>query len=173
MIVWGAHTLTEAMKDWQKCLVAGPTTGCQTNKDSCIEEKNRVRQPSVRYTQKNKQKKNKYINTHTHKYACWYVWLYEERQRSRVRQPAVRCTQKFKQTNMHTRVSVYVCVHEERQRIIVTLVTTAAQGCASDLWMCAHAHVCWYCFPNLSTVSVHLPVHTVAQKTISHTHATL
>jgi hypothetical protein len=38
---------------------------------------------------------------------------------------------------MHTCVSLYVCVYEERERISVTLVTTAAQGCTSDLCMCA------------------------------------
>ncbi len=88
--------------------------------------------------------------------------------RIRVRQPAVRYTQKSKQTNMHTRVSVYVCVHEERERISVTLVTTAAQGRASDLCMCAR--VCWYHFAHLSTASVCLPVHAVTQ-THTHTHA--
>ncbi len=40
---------------------------------------------------------------------------------------------------MHTCASVYVCVYEERERISVTLVTTAAQGCASDLCMCVRA----------------------------------
>ena len=62
-----------------------------------------------------------------------------------------------KQTNKHNCVSVYVCVYEERERISVTLVTTAAQGCASDLCMCARARVCWHYFANLSTVSVCLP----------------
>ena len=70
---------------------------------------------------------------------------------------------------MHTCVSVYVCVYEERERISVTLVTTAAQGCASDLYMRARVLACWYYFANLSTVSVGLPVHTVTQKN-SHTH---
>ncbi len=35
-----------------------------------------------------------------------------------------------------TCVSVNACVYEERERISVTLVTTAAQGCASDFCMC-------------------------------------
>jgi hypothetical protein len=43
---------------------------------------------------------------------------------------------------MHTCVSVYVCVYEERERISVTLVTTAAQGRASDLYMCVCARAC-------------------------------
>jgi hypothetical protein len=54
----------------------------------------------------------------------------------------VRYTQKSKQIDMHTCVSVYVYVYAERERISVTLVTTAAQGCASDLSMCARARVC-------------------------------
>ena len=64
-------------------------------------------------------------------------------------------------------VSVYIYVYTERERISVTLVTTAAQGCASDLCMCVCARVCWYYFADLSTVSVCLPVHTVTQQ---HTH---
>jgi hypothetical protein len=165
------RTLTKAMNARQKWLVAGPTTGCWTNQATCIEEKQWVRQPAVRYTHKNKPKQNKYINTHEHKYACWYVWLYEERQRIRVQQQAVRYTQKSKQTIMHACVSVYAYTYEERERISVTLVTTAAQGFASDLCMCASACECWYYFANLSTLSVCLPVHTVAQ-THTHTQAT-
>ncbi len=46
---------------------------------------------------------------------------------------------KIKQTNIHTCVSVYACVYEERERISVTRVTTAVQGCASDLCMCSRA----------------------------------
>ncbi len=48
-------------------------------------------------------------------------------------------------------VSVNVCVYEERERISVTLVSTAAQGCVSDLCMCVCACVCWSYFANLST----------------------
>ncbi len=109
------------------------------------------------------------LHTHTHKYVCWYVWLYEKREWIRVRQTAVRYTQQNKQTNMHNCVSVYVYVYEERERINVTLVTTAAQACASALCMCVCACVCWYCFANPSNVSVCLPVHTVTQ-THTHTH---
>jgi hypothetical protein len=36
------NTLTEAMKARQKCPLAGPTTGCSANKDTCIKEKQRV-----------------------------------------------------------------------------------------------------------------------------------
>ncbi len=160
------------MEDRQKCLLAGPATGCRTPKVACIEKKKRVRQPAVRYTQQNKTKKNKYIHAHTHKYACWCVWLHEERQRIRVRPPPVRYTQKSKQSNMHTCVSVNAYVYEKREWISVTLVTTAAQGCASDLCMprCVRARVCWHYFANLSAVPVRLPMHTVTQKhSFTHT----
>jgi hypothetical protein len=95
------RTLTAARKARQKRRLAGQTTGCWSNKATCIDEKQRVRQPAAKYIQKNKQKKNKYIHTQTQKYACWYV-----------------------------------CLYEERERISVTLVTTAAQGCPSDLCTC-------------------------------------
>jgi hypothetical protein len=72
---------------------------------------------------------------------------------------------------MHTFVSVYACVYAEQKQISVTLVTTAAQGCLSDLYMCASARLCWYYFANLSTVSVCLPVHTMTH-THTHTQAT-
>ena len=57
------RTLTKVMKAPWKRRVEGPTTGCCSNKAACIEEKQRVRQPAARYTQKNKQKKN-----------CMIVW---------------------------------------------------------------------------------------------------
>jgi hypothetical protein len=102
------------MKARQKRRLAGSTTGCCANKEPCIEEKQRVRQPAVRYTQKNKKKKNKYIHTQTHRHACWYACLYEERE--------------LKQKQTSICVSLYVFEYEERERISVTLVTTAAQG---------------------------------------------
>jgi hypothetical protein len=61
------------MKARQKCPVAGSTTGCCPNEDTCIEEKQRVRQPAVRYTQQNKTKKIKYIHAQANKNACWYA----------------------------------------------------------------------------------------------------
>ncbi len=47
--------------------MAGQKTGCCPNKVSCIEEKQRVRQTAVGYTQKSKQK-NTCIHIHTHTY---------------------------------------------------------------------------------------------------------
>jgi hypothetical protein len=46
------RTLTQAMKARQKRRLAGPTTGCCPNKASCIDEKQRVRPPAARTTQK-------------------------------------------------------------------------------------------------------------------------
>ena len=76
---------------------------------------------------------------------------------------------------MHTCVSVYVYVYDERERISGTLITTAAlaQGCESDLCMCAHAHVGWYYFANLSTVSSNDRksfICTAGGNTITHPH---
>ncbi len=47
----------------------------------------------------------------------------------------------LRKTNKQTsiRVSVYACVYVERERISVTLVTTAVQGCVSDLCLCSRA----------------------------------
>jgi hypothetical protein len=91
------------MKARQKRRMAGLTTGCWPKQASCIKEKQQVRPPGV----------------------------YEERERIRVREQAVRYTQKGKQTNMHTCVSVYVYVYEERERLSVTLVTTNMHTCVS------------------------------------------
>ena len=46
-----------------------------TKKNASIEEKQRVRQPAVRYTHQNKQKKNKYI--HTHRHASTHICMYD------------------------------------------------------------------------------------------------
>ena len=58
------RTLTEVMKVRQKHRVAGPTTGCLAKQDTCFELQQRVRQPDVRYTQKEK-KEQIYTYTHT------------------------------------------------------------------------------------------------------------
>ena len=70
-----------------------------------------------------------YTHTQTHEYACWYAWLYEERERIRVRQPAARYPQKNKQPNMYTWVSVhvykcfffFVCCSEYTLQLVVKL----------------------------------------------------
>jgi hypothetical protein len=76
--------------------------------------------------QANKIKAN--IHTNTHLYVCFY-------EKQRVRQPDVVYTQRRKETKnkskeMFTHTHLYVCLyvwlHEERERICVTLVTTAA-----------------------------------------------
>jgi hypothetical protein len=58
--------LTKAMKARQKCQLAGPTTGCCASQETCIEEKQRVRQSAVVYTQKKERK----ISTHACTYTC-------------------------------------------------------------------------------------------------------
>ncbi len=68
--------------------------------------------------------------------------LHEERELIRVRQPAVSYTQKSKLTNVHTCVSVNACVYEERERISVTLVTTAALKSVRVISACTRARVC-------------------------------
>jgi hypothetical protein len=62
------------MKARQIRRLAGTTTGCCSNKAPCIEEKQRVSQPAVRYAQRNKTKMNKYMHEHTQVY-IWYVSL--------------------------------------------------------------------------------------------------
>jgi hypothetical protein len=103
------HTLTEDMITRQKRTVAGPTTGCCANKESCTEEKQRIRQPAVRYTEQNKTKKPTYTCTDTQEWML-VCMLYVNRQRIRVGQPAVRYTQKSKQTSMHACVRWHVCL---------------------------------------------------------------
>jgi hypothetical protein len=79
----------------------------------------------------------------------------------------------LRKANKQTNVPVCLCVHvyKERERISITLVTTTAQGCASDLCMCAR--VCWYYFADLSIVSIYLPVHTVTCKIKKHKSKTI
>jgi hypothetical protein len=116
------------MKTRQKRPVAGPTTGCCANQASCIEEKQRVRQPAVRSPHEKKPKKEQ-IYTYTHTQVRMLV-------------SAVRYTQKNKQTNIHTCVSVYACVYEERERIRVTLVycVCLSAGAHRDTHTHTHPH---------------------------------
>ncbi len=66
------------MKARPKCRLAGPTTGCWTNQATCIEEKQRVRQTAVRYTQKSNQIYI-WISTRTNTmYVCMYDCLRSE-----------------------------------------------------------------------------------------------
>ena len=112
----------------------------------------------------NRKRTNTYMLTHTRMHAGMHDCMRSESESELGTQLSGILNKTNKQTNMHNCVSVYVYVYEERERISVTLVTTAAQACESDLCMCARARVCSYYFANLSTVSLHLPVHTVEQK---------
>jgi hypothetical protein len=65
-------------------------------------------------------------------------------------------------------------VYEERERISVTLVTTAAQGCASDICMCVRACVCAGIISLISLFCVFLSVGAQCDtKTHTHIQATL
>jgi hypothetical protein len=72
-----------------------------------------------------------------------------------------------KQTNMHTCVSVFVYVCGTRANQRHNRHHRKSSVCECSLHVRARANVCWFCFANLSTVSVCLLVHTVTQK---HTH---
>ncbi len=111
------------MRARRKCQVARPTTGCWTKKATCIEEKKRVRRPAVRYSQKSKQKKNKYIHTQTHK----------SESESELRQRAVRYSQKKKQNKQeYLCLSMYVCMHSSPPKLQGVRVISAR----------AHARMC-------------------------------
>ncbi len=127
----------------------------------------RVRQPAVRYTEKNKQRKNKYIHTQTRKHACWYVWLYEERERIRVRQTAVRYTQKSEQTNQHTCVSVSVCVWGARANQRHTRHHRSSSVCEWSLHACARVWAGTISLISLFCVCLSAGAH---RDTNTHTH---
>jgi hypothetical protein len=63
------------MKARQKCPMAGPTTGYGAIQATCIEEKQRVRQPTVRYAQK---RTNIYIHTQTSMHVDMYDCMRSE-----------------------------------------------------------------------------------------------
>jgi hypothetical protein len=139
------------MKVRQKRRLAGPTTGCCPNQDTCIEEKQRYRQPTVRYNEQNKRGEK---NIHKHRHTSIRVGMYDcmRSERESDSELGNELSGILRRRKMHTCVSVYVyVVYEERERISVTLVTTAAQGVCE--WSAAGAHR--------------------DTKTISHTHATL
>ena len=67
-------TLTQAMKAQKKRRLAGPTTGCCTTKDTCIEVNGELgRQLSGALRKAHKQKTNTYIHTHTQ--VCMFVCM--------------------------------------------------------------------------------------------------
>jgi hypothetical protein len=70
------HTLTQALKVRLKCRMARPTTGSRTNKATCIDESQRVRQPVVSHNQKKSKGKKTYLFTYTHvcTFVCMIVW---------------------------------------------------------------------------------------------------
>jgi hypothetical protein len=79
--------------------------GCCTMWATCIDEKQRGRQPAVRYTEEEK----KDTHTQTHEYASWYAWLHEEQKRIRVRPPTVKLYSE-KQVNKHAYLCFSACI---------------------------------------------------------------
>jgi len=122
------------MKARKKCPVAGPTTDCCANKDTCIEEKQRVRQPAVNYTKQNKTKKEQ---IYTYRFASMKVGMYDCMRTDRESEFSNKLSGILRQTSQQTCMLVclwmYVCIRSESES--ASLVTTAAQGCASDLCM--------------------------------------
>jgi hypothetical protein len=64
------RTRTQAMKARQKCRLTGPTTGWRSNQVPCIEEKQRVRETNVRYTQKTKHTLTHFQHFHSSTVLC-------------------------------------------------------------------------------------------------------
>jgi hypothetical protein len=68
------------MKALQTRRLTGPTTGCCTNKASCIEEKQRVKATSCKVYSEKQTKKRTNINIHRHKIGmlvCLILWSRE------------------------------------------------------------------------------------------------
>jgi hypothetical protein len=159
------------MKALKKRRVQGPTTGCWTNKDPCVEEKERVRQPAARYAHKKKEKKkNIYFHTHTSMHVGMYACMRSESESELANQ----LSGILRKTNKQTSIRVCLCMHVCRRS-----ESESASHSSPPLFKgvrvisaCVHARVpcvCWSYFADLSTVSVCLPVHIVTQ-THTHTH---
>ena len=156
------------MKAWQKRRLTGSTTGCCSNKDTCIQDKQRVRQPAVRYTQQNITKKEQ---IYTHRHTSMHVGMYDCMRSESESELGSQLSGILRKANKHAWMLVCVCVcmclcgvranqrHTRHHR--------SSRVCEWSLHVCARACACWHYFANISTVSVCLPVHTVTQK---HTH---
>ena len=108
------HTLTEAMKARQKRRLAGPTTCCWTNKAACIEEKQRVRPPAVRYTQE-KKKIYIYIHTHTSMHVGLYACMRSESESELGNQLSGILRKASKQTCILVCLCLYMCMRSESE----------------------------------------------------------
>ncbi len=97
---------------------------------------------------------------------CMIVWSESESELGHQLSSILRS----KQTNMHTCVSVFVCVWGARVNQRHTRHHRSSRVCAWFL----HVRARWHYFANLSTVSVCLPVHTVTHDCVCvfmcHTH---
>jgi hypothetical protein len=151
------------MKDRQKCRVTRPTTGCCPNKETCIEEKQRVRQTTLRYTQPRRHRSSSVCewSLHVCERGCWQLSCMlikvDEQKTDAFMHISLRWSiqttvfspkKNDSGKRMHAHARVHACAHRS---------STASQGCARAHYMCEC--VCWYYFANPSTVSVCLSVH--------------
>ncbi len=99
------HTLTEAMKARQKRRVAGPTTGCCTNKDTCIEEKQRVRQKNCQvYSER---QTNLFIYPRIHAQVCMFVCMIVWGARANQRHTRHHRSSRVCEWSLHVRAGVF------------------------------------------------------------------
>ncbi len=112
------------MKARQKCRLTGPTAGCWTNKDTCIEEKQRVRHSCRVYSDKQT--------------------IMKARQKCRLTGPTTGCCTN-KETCIEEKQGVYV---NRMSRVCECALTTCACVCCyylpnkSTVSVCLSIHVC-------------------------------
>jgi hypothetical protein len=160
------------MKARQNRRVSGPTTGCWTNQATCIEEKQRVREPAIRYAQEKQTKKrtNMYTHAHTSMNVVRYDCKRSESESELGNQPVMKIRKENKQTCILVCLSMYVCMRSESESVSHSSPPQLKGVRVISACVCVRARVCWYYFANLSTVSVSLPVHTVTQQKHTHKH---
>ncbi len=104
------------MKARQKCPVAGPTTCCIPKKDTCIDEKQSVRQPAASYTQNNQQKKNQiYTLRHTSLHVGMYACMRSESESELGNQLSGILRKSNKQTYIRVCLCMHVCMRSESE----------------------------------------------------------
>jgi hypothetical protein len=134
------RTLTEAMKSLKKRRVPGRTTGCSSNQEPCIEEKQRVRQPAVRSTQRSKKRTNIYVHTHT----SMHVGMYDCMRSESESELASQLSGILRKTNKQTSIRVCLCMHVCMRSESESESHSSPPQCKGvrDLCMCVCARVC-------------------------------
>ncbi len=160
------------MKARQKLRLAGPTTGCCPKQAPCSDEKQRVRQPAVRDTQKNKQKKEQICTyTHTNMNVGMYARMRSESESELGHQLSAILRKSNNQTYILVCLCMYVCMRSESESASHSS-PPQHKVCEWSLHVHARACVFRHYFANLTTLSVCLPVHTLT-RTHTDTQATL